>query len=186
MKQIVILTGSPRKQSTSNRLALALADGAAEQGAAVEIIDVTQKKIGYCQGCNYCRSHDGQCRIDDDMASILGKIEQADCVVLATPLYFRSFSAQLKTCIDRFYSRYHARTITGKSGALLVSSGNNSREATEPFLVCYRDLCTLLRWRDSGIVLAGGCGSGDFDLTDTELPAWQEARELGRHLAVAD
>lgn len=180
-KKIVVLAGSPRRQSTSHAMARVLADEATAAGATVDFYEIARLKIDYCQGCDYCRSHDGVCRLKDDMAEILAKIEAADIVVLASPLYFRSFSAQLKTSIDRFYCKHHARTLVGKDCVLLLSSGNNSAEATAPSLTIYQDLVSLLRWQDRGVIWTGGNRSGDFIL-DAHADALQKARELAHKL----
>ena len=123
MKNILILAGSPHPEGNSGSLAAALAEGVQQAGGTVEIIQLARQKISFCLGCDYCRSHGDMCIQQDDMAAILTRVEAADAIVLATPLYFLNFSAQLKVCIDRFYCRHHAGTLAGKTGALLVTSG---------------------------------------------------------------
>lgn len=75
-----------------------------EKGHQVEKIRVAEKKIGYCTACKDA----GICAINDDMADILSKIIEADVLVLASPVYFYSIDAQLKTLIDRTVARWTA------------------------------------------------------------------------------
>lgn len=81
-----------------------------EKGHQVEKIRVAEKKIGYCTACNACNAckDAGICAINDDMADILSKIIEADVLVLASPVYFYSIDAQLKTLIDRTVARWTA------------------------------------------------------------------------------
>ncbi|MBW2606441.1 MAG: NAD(P)H-dependent oxidoreductase, partial [Deltaproteobacteria bacterium] len=71
-------------------------------GAKTHIIEVAKKNINPCRGCGFCEKN-GKCIIqDDDMAGeIYSLLRQADVVVTATPIYFYSATAQLKTLIDR-------------------------------------------------------------------------------------
>ncbi len=74
--------------------------GAKEAGNQAEEIFLRDKKIGYCTGCGSCyTSH--KCVQMDDMAEVLEKMIAADVIVMATPVYFYTMSAQMKTPIDR-------------------------------------------------------------------------------------
>ena len=65
-----------------------------------------RKKVAPCSGCYYCSTHGGACVHKDDMADILQKMIDADVIVLASPVYFYSISAQLKAVIDRTVARW--------------------------------------------------------------------------------
>lgn len=79
--------------------------GATESGNSVEKIRLSEKNIGYCRGCGVCNTTH-KCVQNDDMAEILDKMVNADAIVLATPVYFYTMDAQLKTLIDRTVPRY--------------------------------------------------------------------------------
>ena len=108
MKKVLILSGSPRKGGNSDILCQQFAKGAAEAGNEVEIVRVADKKIAPCKACYYCRTHEGECAIKDDMAEVLQKMIDADVIVLATPVYFYSMDGQMKTVI------FSAQTIFKK------------------------------------------------------------------------
>ena len=99
-KKVLILSGSPRKGGNSDLLCDEFMRGALEADNQVEKIRVTEKKIGYCSACYYCRQSGGVCAKKDDMAEILQKMIDADVIVLASPVYFYSIDAQLRTVID--------------------------------------------------------------------------------------
>lgn len=103
MKHIVILSGSPRKNGNTNLLCRQFQQGAEEAGHIVRFIPLAEKRIGFCRACDVCMRNGGACIQKDDMENILCAFQQADVVVLATPVYFYGVSAQMKACIDRTY-----------------------------------------------------------------------------------
>lgn len=103
MKHIVILSGSPRKNGNTNLLCRQFQQGAEEAGHSVRFIPLPEKRIGFCRACDVCMRNGGACIQKDDMENILCAFQQADVVVLATPVYFYGVSAQMKACIDRTY-----------------------------------------------------------------------------------
>ena len=110
MKNVLIISSSPRKDGNSERLCQEFMKGARESGNQVELVCLRDKKIGYCVACYACTEL-GHCFQDDDMNELAEKLERADVIVLATPVYFYSMSGQLKVFIDRLvpnYTKIHA------------------------------------------------------------------------------
>ena len=107
LKKILVITGSPRKGGNTDALVERFAAGALAAGHEVEIINLREKKIGYCVNCNYCRDNKADCVFDDDARKIVQKALDCDVMVLATPVYFYNVTAQMKTMIDRFFAREH-------------------------------------------------------------------------------
>ena len=99
-KRIVIISTSPRRNSNSEALANAFAKGAAESGNDVEVISLRGKDMRFCLGCFACQKT-GKCVIKDDMNEIVPKMERADVLVFATPIYYYEMSGQMKTLLDR-------------------------------------------------------------------------------------
>lgn len=104
-KNILVLSGSPRKGGNSDILCDQFIKGATDNGNKVEKVYVNDMNIGSCQACYACRST-GECFIKDDMADILPKMINADVIVMATPVYFYTMDGQMKTLIDRTLPRY--------------------------------------------------------------------------------
>ncbi len=105
-KKILVLSSSPRKGGNSDMLCDQFILGAREAGHEVEKLYVKDQKIHYCIGCNVCQGNGGSCVYKDDMAQVAQRMINADVIVLATPVYFYSMDAQLKTLIDRSYARF--------------------------------------------------------------------------------
>ena len=101
-KKVLIIGGSPRKDGNSAALCEQFAKGASEAGNQVEYISLSGKKIGFCTACYACEG--GECPQKDDVPGIIAKMLDADVIVLATPVYFYTMSAQL---IDIALRRIH-------------------------------------------------------------------------------
>lgn len=100
-KKVLVVVSSPRKGGNSEILCDCFINGAKESGNEVEKLVLREKKIAPCLACEVCLRNGGTCVQKDDMAEILDKLEWADVIVLSTPVYYYSISAQLKMMIDR-------------------------------------------------------------------------------------
>jgi len=121
---ILGLQGSPRENGNTDYLLKAFLNEAENSGAKTHIIEVAKKNINPCRGCGFCEKN-GKCIIqDDDMAGeIYSLLRQADVVVTATPIYFYSATAQLKTLIDR------SQTLWSRKYKLnLIDPGRKTRQ----------------------------------------------------------
>ena len=99
-KKVLIISSSMRKNSNSDILANAFAEGARSAGNEVEKISLAGKDIGFCLGCLACQKTE-QCIIKDDAVQIAAKMKEADVIAFATPVYYYEMSGQLKTMLDR-------------------------------------------------------------------------------------
>lgn len=100
-KKVLILSSSPRRGGNSDTLCDEFMRGAVESGNHVEKIFLRDKTIHPCLGCSVCSLHKKPCPQKDDAAEVIGKMLEADVIVMATPVYFYAMSAQMKTLIDR-------------------------------------------------------------------------------------
>ena len=135
-KKVLILVGSARKGGNSDILCDEFRRGALESGHSVEKINIAEKKISYCTGCYYCRTSNGICAIKDNMQEVLSKIIEADVLVLATPVYFYSISAQLKTVIDRTVARW--KEVQNKEMYYIIVCGEKNTDTCNSTLECLR------------------------------------------------
>lgn len=95
------LLGSPRRKGNSDILLTGFMEELGRLGIHTRIIDVTRQNIKPCREISVCET-DGYCPIQDDMpTTIYPMLREADIVVMASPIYFYSVSAQLKALIDR-------------------------------------------------------------------------------------
>ena len=85
MKNILIISGSPRKKGNSQLLCESFCKGALEAKHCVNLIRLADKNIHFCRACDACMKNGGTCILKDDMQYILEQFQQADVIVLATP-----------------------------------------------------------------------------------------------------
>ena len=122
-RKAVGILGSPRKIGNSAKLLEATLNAMEGEGFETEMIYLMQKNIRYCIGCGTCLAK-GECIQKDDMLEIKKKIEGADAVVLASPVYYLHVTAQMKTFIDRMLPYGHRPTLTNKyGGSISVYAG---------------------------------------------------------------
>ncbi|MBE6038413.1 MAG: flavodoxin family protein [Anaerofustis stercorihominis] len=178
MKNVLILSGSPRKNGNSDTLCNEFLRGAVDAGNDVEKIFLDEKNIGFCKGCMYCRTHDGKCVIDDDAAEILDKFEAADVIVLASPVYFYSIVAQMKTFIDRMSARW-TRT-KNKEFYYILTAAETTDTVMDCSLECFRGLQVCLKGSvEKGVIL----GKGLSKPTDAKNSAFmQVAYDMGKNV----
>lgn len=173
-KKVLILSGSPRKNGNSDILCDEFMRGAAENGNIVEKIRVAEMNLEYCRACYAC-SDTGSCVIKDDMSEILQKMIDADVLVLASPVYFYSIDAQLKTLIDRTVSRW--TEVKNKEFYYIMTAADNGSEAMETTLACFRGYADCVNGaKEMGVVYGVGVYEKG-EIKDTK--AMKEAYEMG-------
>ena len=171
---ILIFSGSPRKGGNTELLAEAFTKGTAEHHH-VEIVSVHDYKVNPCLGCNACFKTDGICAQKDDMALIYEKMSQTDMLVIASPVYFYSISAQLKAVIDRFHNPIRDSFHIKKMALLLVGAASLP-ELFDAILTEYNLCLKFFNIEDAGKVLVRGVkDKGDINNID----ALNEAYRLG-------
>lgn len=108
------INGSPRIGGNTDILLDKALEGAKSKRARTEKVILNTLKFSPCQECEDVRD-DGTCIIEDDMQTLYRKIEEADAIILASPIFFGSLSAQTKMMIDRFQCLWRAKYILKKS-----------------------------------------------------------------------
>jgi multimeric flavodoxin WrbA len=125
-KKILILKGSPRERGNSATLAERAAAGARSAGAEVESIYLHGLDIRPCDACDLCKEPGSACVIEDDMLPLYPKLVEAEVILLASPIYNFTFTAQLKLCLDRWYGFQSTkwREFHGKTFGIILTYGD--------------------------------------------------------------
>lgn len=119
---ILILNGSPRPKGNTAAMVKAFSEGAEAAGHNVTIIPVGCMKIGGCLGCEYCHNQgDGRCIQQDDEEQVYAALKEAEVLVLASPIYYYTLTAQIQAAIHRTYAIGIPEKV--RYSALLLSSG---------------------------------------------------------------
>jgi len=165
-KKVVFIHGSPRKKGNTLALAGEAQAALAEMGVESDVIDAARLEFKHpgCVACYKCQqSEEFGCHIDDGLARAVATLPEYDAVVLATPVYWFSYPAQVKMFIDRMFSlikfgENHEiySPLAGKPLALLATGGGVLEENLEilekqwstpakrignPFLSCLFPMC---------------------------------------------
>jgi multimeric flavodoxin WrbA len=98
--KILAVSSSPRRGGNSETMLDAAAEAARAAGAEVEKIVLRDLGFKPCLNCGGC-SKTGRCVLDDEYSELNGKIRGVDRLVLASPIYMGSLSAQMKCLVDR-------------------------------------------------------------------------------------
>lgn len=125
--KIIGLCASPRgKKSSTMSLVKQGLSGAEKKGAKTEFINLCKKEIKFCTGCGVCYKK-GKCVHKDDFKDILEAILESDGIILGSPNYINSVSAQMKVFLDRLADSIHCQRFTGKYGfSVSTAGGSNS------------------------------------------------------------
>lgn len=177
MKNVLIVSSSPRRGGNSDLLCDQFLAGAQAAGHQAEKVFLRDCKINYCQGCGVC-NNTHCCVQKDDMAALLDKMLQADVIVLATPVYFYSMDGQLKTFIDRTVPRY--TQISGKDFYFILSAADENRANMNRTLEALRGFTEdcLDGAREKGVLY----GTGAWQKGEVKnLPVFKEAFEMGKN-----
>ena len=173
---ILILSGSPRKDGNTDLLVEAFVKGASQKHH-VEVVSVHDYKVNPCLGCNACfKNKDNTCAQKDDMPLIYEKMSHADMLVIASPVYFYGLSAQLKAVIDRCHNPIRDTLPIKKMSFLLVGAATLP-ELFDSILTQYQLCLNFFKLEDAGCVLVRGVkDKGDIKNTN----ALSEAFKLGQ------
>ncbi len=175
-KKVLILSSSPRRGGNSDTLCDEFMRGAKESGNQVEKIFLKDKHINYCTGCSVCSMHGKPCPQKDDANEIVEKMIAADIIVMATPVYFYTMSAQMKTLIDRTCARY--LEIKDKEFYFIISAAETSIPMMERTIEGFRGFLDCLEGpKERGVIY----GVGAWKLGEiNDKTSMSEAYEIGK------
>ena len=154
-KNIVVITGSPRKGANSDMLADAFIKGAVSAGNNVTKFEAAGSGVKGCIACGKCYSNGMACPNDGAFSEFAPYLEKADIVVLDTPLYWFTFSSQIKAVIDKFHALMHKRKelIKNKDSMLFCVAETDEDIDFEGLVRTYELAIAYLEWNDVGRII---------------------------------
>jgi len=183
-KSILVLKSSPRAEGNSNTLANELIRAAQGEGAQVSDFSLHDMNISPCDACDECNETDGICIIKDDMQTLYPELRQADVIVLASPVYWFTYSAQLKLCIDRWYAFGYEEynPLRGKNFALILTFGDSDLHNSGGINAIHtiESMCRYLDANLAGIVHGMANDVGD---AQKDAALMEKAFNMGQKLA---
>jgi len=181
-KHVLIFKGSPREKGNSSILAEKAAEGAKAAGAEVESFTLHNMHIRPCDACDTCQET-GVCVLMDDMQTLYPKLREAEAILIASPIYWFTISAQTKLFIDRWYAleSTQGNALKGKQFGILLTYGD-----TDPYssgainaIRTFQDMMRYLGADIGGIVYGTASNEGDV-LSQPKL--MERAFMLGKKL----
>ncbi|NCB42067.1 MAG: hypothetical protein EOM59_05555 [Clostridia bacterium] len=199
--KVLIIMGSPRAQGNTAEILKPFIARLLERDSIVEYVALTEKKVLPCMGCGHCQNIQDEygCIQEDDVAEVMEKLVDADCIVFATPIYSWFCTAQMKAFLDRHYglNKYYGTASgslwAGKLVALITTHGYSADYANGPFEEGMKRLCAHSKLYYAGLysardtqyleafktkeVIAGAVSFAD-QLLDLDKSAYVELKEI--------
>ncbi|MGB7787697.1 flavodoxin family protein [Methanoregula sp.] len=182
MTKVVAFNGSPRPEGNTRILIGQVLQELEKEGITTELVQVGGKKIRGCTACMKCfENRDKRCIIDDDIVNdCIGKMAEADGIILGSPVYFTDITAEMKALVDRagFVSMANGGLFRRKVGSAAIAVRRAGAMHTLDSLLHFLLI--------SGMVVPGlppigvGRNIGDV-MNDDEGMAW--ARDTGKSMA---
>lgn len=170
---IILLNGSPRPGGNTAAMIEAFEKGLDQSKHNYRRFDVARMNIHGCIACEYCHEKEKRvCFRKDDMQEIYPVLDEADMIILASPVYYHAMSGQLNTAMNRIYALDKPEYL--KKAALFLSSGSDNVYGGA--LYQYENsFLDYLKLDDLGIFKAYGKQNKSPELLES-IEAW--AREL--------
>ena len=157
--KISAFLGSPRKAGNTAQVTGWVLAEAAKAGHETELVQLADKTIGGCSECFACHEVPDRpgCSIKDDMQALYPKMLEADCILIASPVFCWTFSAQMKSVLDRTYclDKYaqdgsYVSLVDGKLCGLIVTAGGDEFDGADLLVETYRRMVEFHRMKDAG------------------------------------
>ena len=139
--KVLMLNGSPRTKGNTFIALEEMKKVFEVEGVEAEIVQVGNKDVRGCIACRRCVEF-GKCVFDDVVNELAPKFEEADGLVIASPVYYASANATLIAVLDRlFYSSHFDKAM--KVGASVVCARRGGCSATFDELNKYFTICNM-------------------------------------------
>jgi len=186
--KIVSLLGSPRRKGNSATLANHLLKTAEELGAEIESFELNRLTYRGCQACCACKKGKEYCVLNDDLSAVLTAVQEADAVVLASPVYYGEITAQLKGFIDRTYSFLLPDYLTNpkpsrfspKKLVFVLVQGHPDEALFADIFPRYEQFLKWMGFDEVSLIRACGIGPGTVDAVPEH--ALRQAEEAAKAL----
>lgn len=136
--QVLGISGSMRRDGNTALLVKAVLDHCHASGVHTEFVSLAGLEIKPCTGCEKCKKSKECVVVDDDWHAVIDKVMDCDVLVIGSPTYYFDVCGHLKNFIDRTYSLYHDRSLSGKKAVIVTvhatKGSSRAQETLEGFL----------------------------------------------------
>ena len=156
---VIGIEGSPRKNGNTEELVSTVLEGAKEAGATTKFFKLAEMDIADCISCYACKKK-GTCAVEDDMHTLYDAIQEADAIVLGSPVYFWQVNSITKRFMDRllaFIAPDFSTRLKGPKKLLLAyTQGNPDAGKFQPYFDHMEKLFSFLHYNLQGTLVAHG------------------------------
>lgn len=175
--KVLMINGSPRMNGNTARTLEEMKKVFAENGVETEVVQVGNKPIRGCVACGYCKRN-GFCAFDDEVNVVAAKFEEADGLVVASPVYYASANGTLVSFLDRLFcsTGFDKSMKVGASVAIARRSGTTATydELNKYFGISGMPIASAYYWNNAYGLLKGE--------TEKDEEGMQTARELAKNM----
>ena len=178
MAKVLLLNGSPHTKGCTARALEEVIKALNEEGVETELIQIGKDEVAGCKACGFC-ARNGKCVIDDKVNEVAPKFEEADGLVIGSPVYYASPNGTALAFIDRlFYSAGYPKHM--KVGAAVVSARRGGNTATFDALNKYFTISGMPVVSSTYWNQVHGFTAEDVE---KDIEGLQTMRNLGRNMA---
>ncbi|HBG67768.1 MAG TPA: flavodoxin family protein [Kandleria vitulina] len=175
--KVLIINGSPRVNGNTSVAVNEMVKVFNEEDIETDVVMIGNKAIRGCIACGSCYKN-GKCVFDDAVNELAKKFEEADGLVVASPVYYASANATTIACLDRlFYSTgFDKRMKVGASVVVARRGGCSSTfdELNKYFTICGMPVASSQYWNS-----VHGREKGE---ANKDLEGLQTLRALARNM----
>lgn len=177
--KVLMINGSPHADGSTARALKEVEKTLNENGVETEVVNIGNKNVRGCIACLYCREH-GKCVFNDVVNEIASKLDEADGIVVGSPVYYAGANGQVLALLDRLFFSSAGVDKTMKVGAAVISSrraGSTSAfdEINKYFTICGMPIVSSTYWNE-----VHGYNAAD---AENDFEGMQTMRNLGRNMA---
>jgi multimeric flavodoxin WrbA len=179
--RVIAISGSPRPGGNTERLAQQALDAIAAEGIETELISLAGLTINPCDACMIC-STSPDCGIDDDFGPVYKKMVEASGIILASPVYFGSATANIKALMDRagYVARHNGNLFDRKVGGPMVVARRAGQNFTFAQLMFWFQILGFVVPGSSYWNIAFGRQIGDVE---NDAEGMKTATNFGQNIA---
>ncbi len=187
MTKAVIIFGSPRKNSNTYMLAEQAIQGLHESGASTEIFYLNEMDIKGCQACYYCKKNNTtECAVKDDMQEIQSSINEANGIIVASPIYFGGVTAQTKIWLDRLFPYINMNVGSlmpnGKKASVIITQNQPDPDLFTDYIKSFKFMLQLIGFDLKEDLIASNLDKGFKPMVSENESLLKKASTLGSNL----
>ena len=175
--KVLIINGSPRVNGNTTIAVNEMVKIFDAEGVESEVVQIGNKAVRGCIACGSCHQN-GRCVFDDVVNELAPRFEEADGLVVASPVYYASANATLVACLDRmFYSTHFDKTMKVGASVVVARRGGCSAtfdELNKYFTISGMPVASSQYWNS-----VHGREKGQ---ADQDLEGFQTMRSLARNM----